>query len=189
MRKNLKQAEYTNHTSQAIGLDIAIALANFITGKDNLHYGLWDDLEVNLGNLGAAQEAYTKKLLSYLPQKKSLNILDIGGGGGETAKLLLNLGHKVTVIVPSPILAERSKKNTKGCANIKLCTFEDYNSQNNETFDVCLFSESFQYIPLKKGLSKASKILKKTVAFLSLIASAQILKKELIIGLQEEGII
>ena len=161
MKKNLKREINKNHTSQAVGLDIALALANFITGKDNLHYGIWDGLEVNLGNLGPAQEAYTRKLLSYLPQKKNLRILDIGGGAGETAKLFLALGHKVTIIVPSPILASRSEENTKGKANIKLCTFEDYKSQGNERFDLCFFSESFQYIPLNKALEKASKLLNK----------------------------
>ena len=161
MNKNLKREPKKNHTSQAVGLDIALSLANFITGKDNLHYGLWDNLEINLGNLGLAQDAYTKKLLSYLPKKRNLSILDIGGGAGETAKLLLDLGHKVTIIVPSPILASRSKENTKGKATINLCTFEDYNSQKNEHFDICFFSESFQYIPLKEALAKASRLLGK----------------------------
>ena len=53
-----------NDTSQAVGLDIALELAHFITGKSNMHYGIWDDLQVNLGNLGTAQETYTKKLFS-----------------------------------------------------------------------------------------------------------------------------
>ena len=73
MRKRKKQQLNKDHTSQAVGLDIALALVNFITGKDNLHYGFWDNIEVNLGNLGHAQDAYTEKLLSYLPKKKNLD--------------------------------------------------------------------------------------------------------------------
>ena len=107
-----------NQTSQAVGLDIALKLSNFITGKDNMHYGLWDGLDITLDNLGIAQEAYTKKLLSYLPNNKSLDILDIGGGAGETAKLLISLGHKVTIVVPSPILASKAKENTNGIATV-----------------------------------------------------------------------
>ena len=155
MPKNINKS----HTSQAIGLDIALTLANFITGKDNMHYGVWDGLEVNLGNLGIAQEAYTDKLFSYLPSNRKLKILDIGGGAGETAKKLIALGHIVTIIVPSPILASRSKENTGNKANIILSTFEDYYSENNELFDLCLFSESFQYIPLKEALEKARNLL------------------------------
>ena len=85
----LKKKLSINDTSQAIGLDIALELANFITGKSNMHYGIWDGLQVNLANLGDAQEAYTRKLLSYLPKNRKLNILDIGGGAGETASFPL----------------------------------------------------------------------------------------------------
>ena len=148
-----------NDTSQAVGLDIALELASFITGKSNMHYGIWDNLEINLGNLGIAQEAYTKKVFSYLPKNKILNILDIGGGAGETAKKLIELGHHVTIVVPSPILASHSKNNTANKANIKLCTFEEYQSDDNELFDLCLFSESFQYIPLNEALKKAKSLL------------------------------
>ena len=52
--------------SQEIGLDIATSLAKFVTGKENLHYGYWKDLEVNLENLGKAQEAYTNKILCLI---------------------------------------------------------------------------------------------------------------------------
>ncbi len=156
---NLKQAD--NHTSQTIGLDISLAIANLITGKENLHYGIWENLEVSAENLGKAQEAYTEKLLNYIPQNKSLNIIDIGGGAGETAKILIKMGHKVTIVIPSPILAERAKKNTNGLADIKICTFENYKPTEGELFDLCLFSESFQYIPLHIALRKSKSLLKK----------------------------
>ena len=149
-----------NQTSQAVGLDIALELSNFVTGKDNMHYGLWDNLDTTLDNLGLAQEAYTKKLLSYLPNYKNLNILDIGGGAGQTAKLLISLGHKVTIVVPSPILASRAIENTNNNAVVELCTFEEYQPLNKKTFDLCLFSESFQYIPLEVVLEKAKNLLK-----------------------------
>ena len=157
MKKNIS----INDTSQAVGLDIALELATFITGKSNMHYGIWDNLQVNLGNLRTAQEAYTEKLFSYLPQKKHLNILDIGGGAGETANKLIKLGHKVTIVVPSPILAKYSQKNTSNKAKIELCTFEDFQPKKNELFDICLFSESFQYIPLDKAIKKSKHLLNK----------------------------
>ncbi len=158
----MKKKIPTNDTSQAIGLDVALELAKFITGKSNMHYGIWDNLHVNLGNLGIAQEAYTKKLFSYLPKNKNLNILDIGGGAGETANKLLKLGHQVTIVVPSPILAAHSQNNTSNKANIELCTFENFQPKENELFDLCLFSESFQYIPLRIALKKSKNLLNKT---------------------------
>jgi SAM-dependent methyltransferase len=147
-------------SSRLVGLDIALKVSGFVTGKEHLHYGLWDKLEVNLDNLGKAQEAYTDLLFKYLPKKKEnnkLEILDIGGGAGETAKKLIALGHKVTIIVPSKILAEHAKKNTNNKAKILITTFEDYLPKNN-LFDLCLFAESFQYIPIKIALQKASSL-------------------------------
>ena len=147
--------------SRLLGLDIALKVSGFVTGKEHLHYGLWEKLDVTLDNLGKAQEAYTDLLFEYLPKKKNnkkLEILDIGGGAGENAKKLIALGHKVTIIVPSKILAEHAKKNTSNKAEILITTFEDYLPKNN-LFDLCLFAESFQYIPIKLALQKASNLL------------------------------
>ena len=148
--------------SRLVGLDIALKVSSFVTGKEHLHYGLWEKLDVTLENLGKAQEAYTNLLFKYLPKKepqKKLEILDIGGGAGENAKKLIERGHRVTIIVPSKILAEHAKKNTNNKAEILITTFEDYIPKYN-SFDLCLFAESFQYIPIKTALKKASILLK-----------------------------
>ena len=79
----------TKETSRLVGLDIALKVSSFVTGKEHLHYGLWEKLDVTLDNLGKAQEAYTDLLFKYLPKKtnkKKLEILDIGGGAGEKCK-------------------------------------------------------------------------------------------------------
>ena len=148
--------------SRLVGLDIALKVSSFVTGKEHLHYGLWERLDVTLDNLGKAQEAYTNLLFRYLPKKepqKKLEILDIGGGAGENAKKLIERGHRVTIIVPSKILAEHAKINTNKKAEILITTFEDYIPKYN-SFDLCLFAESFQYIPIKTALKKASILLK-----------------------------
>ena len=148
--------------SRLVGLDIALKVSSFVTGKEHLHYGLWEKLDVTLENLGKAQEAYTNLLFKYLPKKepqKKLEILDIGGGAGENAKKLIERGHRVTIIVPSKILAEHAKINTNKKAKILITTFEDYIPKYN-SFDLCLFAESFQYIPIKTALKKASILLK-----------------------------
>lgn len=147
--------------SQEIGLDIAMSLAKFVTGKENLHYGYWKNLEVTLENLGKAQEAFTEKLISYLPNKKNLKILDIGGGAGETAKKLNELGHEVTIIVPSKVLAERAKEKTQGKTKIIITTFEKYELETKKSFDLCLFFESFQYIPIETSIKKSKEFIKK----------------------------
>ena len=141
--------------TRAIGLDVAVDFMNWLTGADNLHYGLWDDLEVTAANLGRAQAAYTEKLLGYLPDTP-LSILDIGGGGGETAKKLIALGHTVEIVVPSPRLAARCAANAPE-ANLHETTFEAFSTDRR--FDLCLFSESFQYIAMETALARARDLL------------------------------
>ncbi len=147
--------------TKTLGLEVSLAIAKFVTGKENMHYGVWDNLDPCLENLGKAQEQYTKLLFKYFPKKKQLKILDIGGGAGETAKKLISLGHSVTIIVPSDILSKRCLENTKNKAEVHNIRFEDYEPKKNQTFDLCLFSESFQYIPAKIALKKAKGLLNK----------------------------
>ena len=141
--------------TRAIGLDVSLTFARWLTGAENLHYGDWTGLEICAANAGAAQIAYTDRLFRLLPEGPS-RILDIGGGAGETAKRLLALGHQVEIVIPSPFLAGRCRENAPG-AVIHETTFEDF--QGSERFDICLFSESFQYIPLGTGLRKATSLL------------------------------
>ena len=147
--------------TKAIGLEVSLSITKFVTGKENLHYGVWDKLDPCLENLGKAQEKYTNLLFKYLPKNRKLKILDIGGGAGETAKKLVSLGHDVTIVVPSKILSERCVENTKGKAQVHKTQFEDYQPEKGQSFDVCLFSESFQYIPAKIALEKSKTLLNK----------------------------
>lgn len=142
--------------TRAIGLDTGLALARWLTGKEHLHYGLWTGLDVAAGNIGPAQDAYSARLFALLPPRANLRILDIGGGAGETAKKLVGLGHRVEIVVPSAYLAGRCRINAPQ-AVVHECFFEELRSEGG--FDLCLFSESFQYIPLAISLTKARSLL------------------------------
>jgi|SRR6056297_255976 len=137
--------------TKAIGLDVGLGFIRWLTGAENLHYGLWTGLDVSAENLGRAQAAYTEKLFSLLPGA-GLRILDIGGGAGETARKLTALGHEVEIVVPSTLLAAHCRANAPG-AKVHETTFEEFRSEDR--FNLCLFSESFQYIPLDQSLPKA----------------------------------
>ena len=142
--------------TKAIGLDVGLAAVKFLTGKENLHYGIWDDLDTCAANVGPAQEAYTELLFTLLPKGGPLRILDIGGGAGETARKLTALGHSVDIIIPSPYLANRCRENAP-LANVHECMMEQFTGSG--PYDVCLFSESFQYIPMDYSLPKATELL------------------------------
>lgn len=141
--------------TRAIGLDTGVALIRWLTGSENLHYGLWDGLDLAAGNLRRAQDAYTEKLFGLLPAGK-LRILDIGGGAGVTAAKLLALGHAVEIVVPSAYLAGRCRENAPG-AVVHECVFEEFAGAG--PFDLCLFSESFQYIPMDYSLDRCLSLL------------------------------
>jgi len=141
--------------TRAIGLDVSLTFSKWLTGTENLHYGDWTGLDVCAANAGHAMEAYSDRLFSYLPDRPC-RILDIGGGAGVTAGKLLALGHQVEIVIPSAFLAERCRANAPG-AVVHEMMFEGFESDS--TFDVCLFSESFQYIPLAEGIPKCLTLL------------------------------
>jgi MPBQ/MSBQ methyltransferase len=142
--------------TRAIGLDVGLKFIDWLTGAENLHYGLWTGLDLSAGNLGKAQDAYTDKLFGLLPEGQ-LRILDIGGGAGETAKKLLALGHTVEIVVPSAFLAERCRQNAPD-ATVHETTFETFEGKG--PYDLCLFSESFQYIPMPVSLPRCLELVK-----------------------------
>ena len=140
--------------TRSLGLDLGTGLMRFLTGREILHYGLWENgLEVCAANLRIAQEAYTERLFRMLPPGE-LTILDIGGGTGETASDLLGLGHDVEIVVPSKVLAERCLANAGPNAKVHCVPFEGFGSDRR--FDICLFSESFQYIAVDAALDNAA---------------------------------
>lgn len=141
--------------TRAVGLEAGCALARWLTGKEHMHYGLWAGLEPVAANLGAAQEAYSQRLFGLFPEGR-LRILDIGGGAGETAKRLMAMGHSVEIVVPSAFLAGRCRENAPG-AVVHEAMFEE--AQVTGPFDLCLFSESFQYIRLHHSLPRVKALL------------------------------
>lgn len=141
--------------TRAVGLDVGLAMIRWLTGGESLHYGIWDGLEVNAGNLRAAQEAYTERLMALLPPPPA-RVLDIGGGAGWTARHLIARGYAVEIVVPSAFLAGRCRVNAPQ-AVIHECPFESF--AGTGPFDVCLFSESFQYIPMDASLPRARGLL------------------------------
>ncbi|MEM8538030.1 MAG: methyltransferase domain-containing protein [Pseudomonadota bacterium] len=141
--------------TRSLGLDVGLAYIKWLTGAENLHYGYWKDIPVCAANLERAQAAYTELLFARLPDAPC-RILDIGGGAGETARKLIALGHSVEIVVPSPFLAGRCRENAPE-AVVHEAMFED--AVLTGPFDVCMFSESFQYIPLDQGLAKCLDLL------------------------------
>ena len=139
------------------GLDLYVYVAKTFADSPWLHYGLWEPGErPNIPQLRMAQERYVEKLLALIPPAPG-RLLDIGGGTGEMAKVLLDKGYSVEMITPSHLQAEVAAEKLGPNARVHESKFEDF--EGTGPFDVCLFSESFQYVKLDKSLAKLKEIL------------------------------
>ncbi len=133
-----------------------------LTGSSYLHYGYWEPLptspeERSLFKLRIAQEAYSKKLLSFLPPDTEI-LLDVGCGIGGNAVFLLNQGLKVDGLAPDPFQQEKFLEKTQGKAKFYLSKFEDF--QATQPYDVVMLSESSQYMAAKDIAKSAAVALK-----------------------------
>ncbi len=150
--------------SKEVGLSIGLILGRYFLGTDDLHYGYWtQDLPVTFGNFVKAQENHSDLIISHLP-KSVRSILDVGCGAGVLAKKLLSRGFSVECISPYSVLSDHAKENLEGKAVLHECYFEDFNT--DKTFDLILFSESFQYVDLEKSINLITSLLNKNGSLL-----------------------
>lgn len=148
--------------------ELGLVLTQQILGVDDLHYGLWDEgLELKMTNLGIAQQRYTDNMIAAMPAPKPgpVKVLDIGCGTGHVLGQLLSRGYLADGLVPAASLAKLVRKQQAKFPDIKSrffeCRFEDlpFNELEHQ-YDVCLFSESFQYISMEASFDLLQKILK-----------------------------
>jgi SAM-dependent methyltransferase len=112
--------------------------------------------KINLNEFKIAQQNYTDLILKNIP-KNVKNILDVGSGCGTIAKKLIDKNYYVDCVSPDPFLSKRIIKNIGDDIKIYENKFE--NIKFNKKYDLILFSESFQYIDMKKCMIKIKKLL------------------------------
>ncbi|MGB5441451.1 MAG: class I SAM-dependent methyltransferase [Gammaproteobacteria bacterium] len=150
--------------------ELGLVLAQQLFAVEDLHYGLWDpDLELTLANVPIAQQRYTTHLLDLLGRLLAgvtrPQILDIGCGTGHMLVQLLARGFEVDAVNPS---AHLNKQVHARLANIDAastrlfeCAFESLPAEAyRRQYDLLLFSESFQYIPLADFFTNSVRLLK-----------------------------
>ena len=148
--------------------ELGLVLGRQLMGIEDLHYGLWDpDLPLTLGNLATAQQRYSDMLIAQLPDptRGDIRVLDIGCGTGHLLRQMLDKGYQVDGVIPAKDLGKAVRARLEGhtgyMPKVFECKFEDIPlAECQQQYDVALFSESFQYIPLAASLPLLQKILK-----------------------------
>jgi SAM-dependent methyltransferase len=150
--------------------ELGLVLAQQILDVQDLHYGLWDtDLELSLGNIALAQQRYTEMILqqidALLADRPAPRILDVGCGTGHMLQLMIERGYGVDAVNPSAQLNQQVRARLAAMPHTDSRLFEsDFESLPLSTcrqrYDLLLFSESFQYIPLPEIFAKSPLLLK-----------------------------
>jgi 2-polyprenyl-3-methyl-5-hydroxy-6-metoxy-1,4-benzoquinol methylase len=139
-------------------LDLFARIFKVFADTPWLHYGLWLPGETpSMPKLREAQERYVDKLVALLPPAPA-SVLDIGGGTGAMAGRLHSLGYDVEMLTPSEVQVGIARQELGDTVKVHLSRLEEFSTDRK--FDVCLFSESFQYMPLAVSLPKAKAMLK-----------------------------
>jgi len=139
-------------------LDLFARIFKVFADTPWLHYGLWLPGETpSMPKLREAQERYVDKLVALLPPAPA-SVLDIGGGTGAMAGRLHALGYEVEMLTPSEVQVGIAREELAEKVKVHLTRLEDFASERK--FDVCLFSESFQYLPMSVSLPKSKAMLK-----------------------------
>ncbi|MDH5694896.1 MAG: class I SAM-dependent methyltransferase, partial [Gammaproteobacteria bacterium] len=149
--------------------ELGLVLAQQLLQVEDLHYGLWrKELDLNLANVPQAQQEYTDMILSDLPPTPAgspVRVIDIGCGTGHILAQMVDKGYQVDGVIPAPHLANKVRERIAarpGCkSQVYENTLEDLpESVCNGQYDVALFSESYQYIPLDQSFNKLKQLLK-----------------------------
>jgi SAM-dependent methyltransferase len=143
--------------TKELGLEAGYRLVKFTTGSEFLHYGRFEpDIPVDYVHLKAAQDRYLDRLIELIPPGVK-RILDVGAGSGKTAEVLLDRGYAVDCVSPGQALAGFVDQHLAGRGTVYRALFEDAVIRGR--YDLILFSESFQYIPMERALDKAISLL------------------------------
>lgn len=135
--------------------------------KTNVYGSLKGDIRLTL---------LLNDLKDYCPpfSTHTLSVLDVGGGGGQFAKICCDYGHQVTFCEKSPRMLEQASDFLKSeikTGNVELVSgdFLEDDFSNQKKFDLVLFHGSAEWMSdLQEAIKKGARLLK-TSGYMSLL--------------------
>jgi len=148
--------------------ELGLVLGQQLLNVDDMHYGMWDNnLELKLSNIAAAQQRYTDALFADIDSLglEAPKVLDIGCGTGHILGQMVDKGYQADGLVPAPgfakLVNQRLAERPQSTAKLFQIPFQDFPvAEYKDHYDVALFSESFQYIPMDKSFDILQKIVR-----------------------------
>jgi ubiquinone/menaquinone biosynthesis C-methylase UbiE len=150
--------EERRRLTKEVGLEASYRFFKFAAGSEYLHYGLFEsDIPADFQHLKQAQDRYLDRLIELIPSQVK-TILDVGAGSGKTAEVLTEHGFQVDCVSPGKMLGDLVEARLKKGSTLYRGRFEEVAIP--KSYDLILFSESFQYIPIDMAITKAMSLLK-----------------------------
>jgi MPBQ/MSBQ methyltransferase len=158
MRGNGVAMRVRGTTTEHDGLDLELFFLTEVLGLTSLHYGYWDQPppreELSLSALKGAQERFTDRLLSFIPEGVR-SVLDVGSGIGDNSAAMARRGFHVTALSPDRNHAKFYEALKPHGVVFHNQRFEDLDARR--TFDLVLMSESQNYFDVDDGLAQAAR--------------------------------
>ncbi len=143
--------------SKEVGLEIGLLLARFFVNSEDLHFGYWPDgSPTGFLTFPEAQERHSNLIFENIPEGTK-TLLDVGAGSGNLAKKLSDRGYRVDCVSPSSFLSDAIESKLPAESTLYRSTLEDL--QTEKSYDLILFSESFQYVKLQQGIAQCERFL------------------------------
>ena len=140
--------------------DLELLLYSKIISTDMLHYGYFEDPDINpnsisLKDLENAQIKYVDLITEQIKSSKKL-ILDVGAGMGGLCKILNDRNYNVQALTPDN---NQKKYITNKYPDIILHHTKFENFKTDEKYGTIINSESLQYINLESAFNIIDNIL------------------------------
>jgi ubiquinone/menaquinone biosynthesis C-methylase UbiE len=143
--------------------------SNKLSSVIQKHYKVAQERSRLYTHAGQLEFSRTKELISRYLSRKSVVVLDIGGGPGAYACWLAGLGHTVHLVDPVPLHLEQAKRAWEAQANRPLASITLGDARNlrfdNHTADVVLLLGPLYHLFERRdrirALSEAFRVLRR----------------------------